>query len=109
MNEDERRHFDNLTIGIMTLATMIVGGMFALLGFAAQDNGSSQQLIKWVIAVSAAMAAIGYFVSVSSGIDVINDKSADKVQKFRGMTNGFLFTAGVVAILAALVVVSRLQ
>lgn len=41
MSEEERRHLDNLSIGIMTLTTVIVAGMFGLLGFATWANGGT--------------------------------------------------------------------
>ena len=109
MSDDERRHLDTLAIGIMTLATVIVAGMFGLLGFATWDNEGSDQLIEWVIAASGAGAAVAYFVCVTTGVDVLNDVSPDKLQKFRALTNGFLFTAGTVVIVAALVIISRLN
>ena len=109
MSDDERRHLDNLAIGIMTLTTVIVAGMFGLLGFAAWDKQGSEQLIEWAMSLSAALAAVGYFVCVTTGVDVIDDSSADKVRRFRALTNGFLFTAGTVVLVATLVVISQLN
>ena len=109
MSDDERRHLDNLAIGIMTLTTVIVAGMFGLLGFAAWDKQGSEQLIEWAMSVAVAVATVVYFVCVTTGVDVINDSSADKVRKFSTLTNGFLFTAGTVVLVATLVVVSQLN
>ena len=113
MSERENRHWDTVAIGIMTIATIIVVGMFGLLGFSGGESASgAARTVNAVKLLLAAFALPAYIFCLGFGTDVIMDVSGipgRKIAKCRHLINTFLVTAVMVGLVAALTVIGQLD
>ena len=110
MTDEENRHWDNVRIGLMTLETLVVVGMFGLLGFGGATKEALSAEARWVISLAAVGASLNYLLCIGSGIEAIFDDSlspAGEVAKCRTLANQFLVTIGFVILVAGITVVSH--
>jgi len=111
MNDEESRHWDNVCIGLMTLETLVVVGMFGLLGFGGATKDALSSEIRWVISLAAIGASLTYLLCIGSGIEAIFNTTlspAGKLAKCRTLAIQFLVTIGFVILVACVTVVSHL-
>ena len=112
MSEHENRHWDTVAIGIMTIATIVVVGLFGLLGFStAEFSSGTASTVNAVKLLLAAFALPSYILCLGYGTDAIIDVSGipeRKIAKCRYLIYTFLITAGMVGSVAALTVIGQL-
>ena len=112
MTEEESWHWDTICIGLMTLETLVVVGMFGLLGFGGATNESIGAKFQWTISFSAIGASLIYLFCIGSGTEAIFDTPlirTNKLAKCRALANGFVATVGFVVVVACITVVSQLD
>ena len=103
ISDQENRHWDTICLGIMTLATVIIVGMFGLLSLGASLTPETEPF-RLAIAFPSITALFFYLWCLLLGIAAIRERSRDRQRKLSKCDNLFVvffFTTIVVAMVAA--------
>ncbi len=111
MSDEAKRHWDTISIGMMTLATAVIAGMFGLLGLGNVSRKVSPDLAEVAILMAAVVAALLYLACLMYGTNAILDTSSSGDAKFtsaRRLIHTFYVMAAIVVLVAGLTIAYRL-
>ena len=111
MSDEQKRHWDSVSIGMMTLATAIVAGMFGLLGLGNVPRNAPPDLAEAVVLLAAAVAVLLYLLCLTFGANALLDTSNSGDAKFamtRRLIQTFYVMVVFVVVVACLTIIYQL-
>ena len=82
MSDEQKRHWDIVCIGMMTLATAVIAGMLGILGLGNIPRNAPPDLAEVAVLLSAAVAVLSYLACILFGTNALLDTSDSGDSKF---------------------------
>ena len=112
MSDEQKRHWDTVCIGMMTLATAVIAGIFGLLGLGNAARSNPPDLVGVVILFAAIVSVLLYLLCLMYGIEAILDTSSSGNTKFalaRRLINTFYAMVVFVVLVAGFTIIDQLS
>lgn len=110
MGDEQSRHWDIVCIGMMTLATAAIAGMFGILGLGNVPRKAPLDLAEVAALLAAVVAIILYLACLMHGTNALLDTSSGDVKfaKARQLIHTFYVMVAFVVLVAGLTIAYRL-
>ena len=111
MSDEQKRHWDIACIGMMTLATAFIAGMFGLLGLGISPRKAPLDPAEVPILLAGAVAIILYLACLTHGTSALLDTTSGdaKYAKTRQLIYTFYAMAALVVLAAGIAIAYQLS